>query len=36
MPVVSAILNGCHSLYLVDIGSEQILVSPQVVEGNQL
>ena len=36
MPVVSAILNGCHSLCLVDTGSEQTLVSPLVVEGYKL
>jgi len=36
MPVFSAILNGCHSLCLVDIESEQTLVSPLVVEGYKL
>ena len=36
MPVVSAILNGCHSLCLVDTGSERTLVSPRVVEGYKL
>ena len=36
MPVVSAILNGCFSLFLVDTGSEQTLVSPLVVEGYKL
>ena len=36
MPVVSVILNGCHSLCLVDTGSERTLVSPRVVEGYKL
>ena len=36
MPVVRAILNGCHSLCLVDTGSERTLVSPRVVEGYKL
>ena len=36
MPVVSAILSGCHSLCLVDTGSERTLVSPRVVEGYKL